>query len=255
MVEISFQSNIDQWAQSLPTQVQRQLPFATALALNDTASEMVEHSKGWIQKSFDRPVRYTQNSMTFRRASKSNLIATFHSKTGSALASKGVEAGKYLRRHVDGSSRGHTRFEKLLIHKGVMELNEFAMPGRSLRLTRAGNVPPGIYSQIIAQLHIANSRYDNESAAGRAKRVKRLGAKRSSAIFVPKVTTGPVANRLPRGIWRRVGRKLEPLFIFVTNQPDYDDAFDVYGRAEQLTINRFPILFARRFEFALRTMR
>lgn len=74
----------------------KQLPFATAMAINDTAESVKRVEELGIGRAFDRPTRYTQRALYLRRASKTRLAAQ--------VGVKRVQAG-YLRLQVSGGVR------------------------------------------------------------------------------------------------------------------------------------------------------
>ncbi|WP_146592332.1 hypothetical protein [Puniceibacterium confluentis] len=74
----------------------RQLPFAMALAINDTAVDVKDAEERGIRETFDRPTPFTQRGLYVRRASKSRLSAE--------VGMKPVQAG-YLELQAKGGAR------------------------------------------------------------------------------------------------------------------------------------------------------
>lgn len=74
----------------------RQLPFAMAMAINETAMVVKEAEAEEIGAAFDRPTRFTQNGLFVARASKTRLTAT--------VGVKRIQAG-YLELQVTGGTR------------------------------------------------------------------------------------------------------------------------------------------------------
>lgn len=74
----------------------KQLPFAMAMAINETAMVVKEAEAEEIGAVFDRPTRFTQNGLFVARASKSRLTAT--------VGVKRIQAG-YLELQVTGGTR------------------------------------------------------------------------------------------------------------------------------------------------------
>ena len=75
----------------------RQMAFATALALNDTARDVQKELTGQIGQIFDKPTPFTERSMAvLSRANKANLTAV--------VGAKDVQAG-YLQIQATGGVR------------------------------------------------------------------------------------------------------------------------------------------------------
>lgn len=76
MVGISFESNIAAWTRSLDDFRRQQLPFATALALTDTARyDVVPAIERQIDIVFDRPTPFTRRGVGYRPAYKNRPVA------------------------------------------------------------------------------------------------------------------------------------------------------------------------------------
>lgn len=98
----------------------RQMPFATARALNDTASDVKQAEERGIETAFDRPTPFTKRGIYVRRASKSRLYAE--------VGMKRVQA-KYLEMQAKGGTRSPAG-KAILMPIGV-------------RLNKYGNIPRG----------------------------------------------------------------------------------------------------------------
>ena len=88
--------NIDAFWRSLSDVGRKQLPFAVAMALNDTAEDVAKAEEQSLEKSLDRPTPYTKRGIYRLRASKSRLRAE--------IGVKRVQE-QYLRYQVDGGVR------------------------------------------------------------------------------------------------------------------------------------------------------
>lgn len=80
---------------------EKQIPFLTAYALTKTAQDIKDAEYKLIGQVFDRPTRFTLNSLFVRPATKSNLVASVEFKEGFGS----VPAWRYLGPHVDGGGR------------------------------------------------------------------------------------------------------------------------------------------------------
>lgn len=220
----------------------RKLPYAVVMALTWTAKDIeAEGRRSWMPRTFDRPTRWTLNSMRTRPATKTSMWAEVLFKDANTQSIDGDR--HYLLPQVRGGGRTHTPFEARLIRASLMRQNEYAMPARGLRLDAHGNVPRGIAARIFAQIGGGDAGYNSrESAASRARRSRR----NVGSLFIPE----PGAN-LARGIWERKGRSILPLFIFVQRRPNYRAIFKWKIWADDLAERRMPVNFRRAAERVL----
>ncbi|AQS88259.1 hypothetical protein AA101099_1786 [Neoasaia chiangmaiensis NBRC 101099] len=73
--------------------LQKQIPFATSLALNDLAFQAMRAENDAMSRIFDNPRPFTQNSSRVRKASKRNLIAIVSLKDAQAKYLTPYESG------------------------------------------------------------------------------------------------------------------------------------------------------------------
>lgn len=238
MLSIQFQSNISRWTQFMGS-ARRQVPFATARALTKVAQQIVDDERDDLNSIFDRPTRYTRNSLVSKGANKRNLRAEIYFKDSSR------HRRHYLLPQVEGGGRPHKRFEAWLISRGIMESDEYAVPAAGVRLNKFGNISQSTIGQILTQLNASPDGMQWETARSR----KRAGPKRFR-YFVPKP-----GSRLSRGIWRRVGkRKISPILLFV-RAPRYDARYGFHNRMYRKAERLFPPIFLRELKHAIETAR
>ena len=187
----------------------RDIPGVMHRALNDTAKEAREAETTRIGQVFEAPTPYTMRAVYSTFANRSNLTAFVGIR--SRFGGRGAEGrqASYLGVHEMGGGRPHTRFEFRLISAGVMDQGEWVVPA-------SGKVGRGVYTQVLSQ--VSALREGSKSNSARSKRAR----KRSGSIFV----TGGRETRiggvdLPRGIWRRQGIVIEPLFWITRKRPQY----------------------------------
>jgi len=104
----------------------KQMPFATALALNDTAEDVEEAWELELEEKLDRPTPFTKRGIYKRRATKSRLTAEVGFKT--------IQAG-YLKYQMQGGVR-RPKGRALLV------------PAKT-RLNKYGNMPKGSVARTI----------------------------------------------------------------------------------------------------------
>lgn len=235
-MDLSFESNIREWTTWMTDVERNQIPFATASALTRTAKELQEHHRSLLPIIFDRPTRFTMNSLRVTPATKAQPIASVWFKDSSRSHSH------YLLPQVEGGGRPLKRFEKWLVNRGLMSASERAVPAKGLKLNAYGNISQGTIVQILSQLAISPDAHQWETARSR----KRAGPQRAR-YFVPK-------NGLPRGVWRRRGKKLEPVLIFVSGV-GYQVRYRFFDISNDFANANFPRNFADALGRALATAR
>ena len=203
---IGMRSNGDRLARRLSDVGRKQLPFATAVALTRTAKGAAEATKLRLRAVLDNPKSFTVNAPKFTPAKKAKPVAWVSLKK---VAGGPSPVAKYLRAQERGGPRRHKGFEVKLIADGIMRPDEFAVPGRALKLDRYGNISRANLRKIFAGL-----------AGGGGK----LG------FFV-----GSMGGN--RGVYRRRGKRVEPVLMFVRGAPRY---------AGRLGFRRAAVVHARR---------
>ena len=233
-MNISIKSDIDKLKKDLTTLQKKQIPAATQWALNGTAKKVKAAEQREIKRVFNSPTRFTVNSLWIKWARKSKLEALVKLKDE---AYKGNPAAKYLQSEIEGGARRHKGFEKLLIAKGQMPRNMYAIPSRTIKKNQYGNVSNGVIQKILSGLSSQRDVYQNA----------RKGSSRSKTLG--KYFAGIVGST--HGIWD-VARlhKGQPalLFLFVTGAPNYRKRFD-FQRVAQKTIKT---VFTREFDKSLK---
>ena len=211
-----------------------QLVYAQAVALTKTAKYVQSSLRADMERVFDRPTRWTLNSLYIRPATKDRLVSTIAFKD---FAPKGTAAGKYLKPQVYGGGRGHKRFEKWLTGRGIMDASEYCVPGPGARLDGNGNWSGGQITAILSQLQVSPDASQWETKHSR----KKAGRKRAR-VFVPKH-----GSRLRRGIWMRDGRAIMPIAFFV-RQPQYGVRFRFHDLARRHALRVGPLRYREQLD-------
>ncbi len=215
----------------------KQIPQATAWALTGVAKKVKEAERDEMQKVFDKPTRWTLNSIFFKGATKRRLEARVWLKDRGS-AGKGNAAADYLLPHIIGGQRQQKRFEGRMRHRGHIDAGEYLIPGKGTRLNQAGNMSQGRVVKMMSALgahtevgFTANSR-----------------DKQKQDHFVGKING-------QWGVWQRVGRKgrkLKPIMILVQSAR-YRGRFKWYDVARRVYSAEFMGEFNRSFERAMKT--
>lgn len=95
-MKVNVKDNIKEVTKWLSTTQKKQIPFATMLALNDTAFALHKTYKAQTKQKFTKPTNYTQKAFRVNKAKKNNLIAT-------VFVDKKRE--DYMKLQVDGGTR------------------------------------------------------------------------------------------------------------------------------------------------------
>ena len=234
MIKIDVSDDFEKASRHLMAMSRKHLPFATALALTRTAEKAKEIATQGIQHSLSSPAPQTQKSIFIQGAKKASLIATVGIKD--MAPARGIEPAKYLQGVVAGGKRVPKRFERALIHAGILPAGMFVVPARGQKLDQYGNLPGPLHKQILADLRLVGPRAQT----------------RRRFVVIPPGEETHAGVYLEHG--RGKLRKLSPVLLFV-GTPTYEAIFpfgDIVTRAVQ---KHFPIEFAKAWRQALATAR
>ncbi len=223
-----------------------QLAFILATALTETARDVEFIVKRAIQQDIDRPKPFTINSVTSTRATKQKLQASVLWRDAPA----GTSGGKYLRPVAEGGSRDLKRSESALRKQGLLPMGYVLVPGEDAQLDQYGNVPGGVYTQMLSALKAFQQGtfgyVQNRSAKSAARKGLSL---REWFVIKP----GSV-NRLAPGVYQRYGHSRKLIFAMVKD-PHYNVIFPFEGITKRAAIERMPIQFELAVAKALKTAR
>ncbi|KUY76098.1 hypothetical protein WI27_19800 [Burkholderia cepacia] len=80
MLTLSVRSDVRALSKKLDALARKQLPFATAQAINATAEKVRDAERENLSKVLDNPTPFTLNSVAIKRATKSNPVALVYVK-------------------------------------------------------------------------------------------------------------------------------------------------------------------------------
>ena len=245
-MQISVKSDVKELTKSLNRIQRKQIPFATVMAVNETARNVRKAEYLAMRQVFTSPTSYTvppnidkpkkRGSIFVQNANKKDLIARVWIKDLSA--GKGTPAINYLAPQIFGGSRKPKASEKSLRRKGLIGGNKFITPSNVNR-NMYGNVTKGTMTKIISGLGaLPGTAKGTKSRQKKSYFVMRLGGRGSET-----------------GIWERTSKKRINKLFNVTSAPSYRPRlpwFMVAGR----TINRvFKPNFALAFKEAMKSAR
>jgi hypothetical protein len=237
MIDIDVRSNIHLLAGRLGALQAREVPFATVFALTKTAQDIRDAEYRAMRAVFDRPTRFTLNSLFVRPATRQSPSAAVQFKEGFGS----VPAWRYLGPEIEGGLRAKKGHERALERAGILKPNEFVVPGARAQIDQFGNMRASEIVRILSQLRALPDPAQWASASRRSRR----GRARSGIYVVIRDRAG-----LPNGVYRRQGSGLAPVMIFV-RPPRYAARLPFRETARQTFDRRFDVHFAaglRRFE-------
>lgn len=244
--------DVGRWA----ADVQKQLPFANALALTKTAQEVKSELVEGMSKQLDRPTGFTRNALYLQAATKQRQEARVWLKDGTRKT-------HYLLPQIEGGNRPLKRFEERLVAIGAMGAGERAVPGTAVQLDAFGNMSRGQIVKILSQLGSRGVHGDTSVASGS----KRSRARRTvTQYFVSRgkgefTGAGSWKNgrhqNLPRGVWERtvfaMGTAVRPVLLFV-GRAQYRMRFDFFGISNRVIGQRYQLNFEASLARALSTI-
>lgn len=245
--------NIDTTATSVAQQLKRiptrQLPFAQSLIANRMAQKVRDNELAVMKARFDRPTRWTLNSLRLRPGNKRKPVARVWFRD---FAPKGTPADKYLQPEVFGGERSAKRMEKAMQAMGYLKPGQFLVPAQGAKLDAYGNMRRGQVVQILSAFRAFSGVGFNANASG-SKRSSRKQAKSGANRYF----FGEVGGEL--GIWQRVrsafGNGARPIMLVVDGSPKYRIRFPFFAVAENTIAANYERVATKAIDEVLRTSR
>lgn len=232
MIEIRVEG-LDQLQRQLRG-FERQIPFATSVALNAVAFAVKRAEQTEMGQVFERVKPWVQRQVFVKKSTKTDLTAII----GSPSAAKTGVPGKLddvLMPHVFGRDRVQRKAERMLSGMGLMPAGYKAVPSRGMKLDQYGNIPLRTWKELTAW-----------RAAGK--------------LFV--ALPGNARTRhLSPGVYRRLGNRrsnaatrVQAVVLF---QPStqYSRRLDWFGLARRVVEREMPGAFAAAARRALESAR
>lgn len=244
MIKITAHGLTDQLAE-LTDLEQRQIPFATALALTRTAQDVKSAIEAEMPTVFDRPTNWTLNSLRLIPARKDRLLARVWIKDE---ADKAAPASKWLAPEVYGGDRPDKRSEAMLRARGILPAGKYVVPGDGADLDQYGNIKRGQLTKALSGIR----GFGETGYTANASVSKRSAAKGNARSFFVLTKAGK-----PIGIARRSGRRREDLSVFLAfvDKPHYRKRLDFFGVGQRVAEQRLAIHFEQAMAQALRRLR
>ena len=228
MLAIKLIDNIEKTAVRHVTNIQKQMAFASSVALNDTAFQARQSLNKSTVQFFNVPVKFTQSAFLVQKSNKTNLVAIVY-----AQDEAGKDRARYLRFGTAGGTRPQKGFERFfsgaIPSDGTIPPGSYFMPTSAVKLNRSGNVSMATLKRITKGIN------------GNARGGFFMGTPRGG-------------NR-PPGIYRRSAQRLTPYFIATQDKPDYRERFPINTIAQKVVERSYSKNFETAFARAIATAR
>ena len=256
MINLSVKIDVRDVIRQLADIKDRQLPFATSLAINNTAKKVREREQHEIRDVFDRPTPFIQNSIFIKPSNKLNLTAKIGIKDNGF--GKGIPAIKPLEAEIVGGERRLKRYEVALRSIGVLPDGYFTVPGDGAEIDGYGNMKAGQIRQLLSYFRANRDvgSTSNSTDATRAKLARGTKKKAGVSYFVGKPGDAPLGiwRRSEMGLFNGPSKPLMPILIFVQSA-SYEAVYDFDFVARQTIEREFDGQFIQAWAEAERTKR
>lgn len=205
---------------------QKQLPFAQKQAINEVAFALKKtHLPAEAKRVFDRPTRFTSTSATWRVKKATKQIPE-------ALVFPEAKREPYLRANITGGQRGVKRVEAAFggVATAPPPADQF-FPTSLAKRNQYGNVSRAALRKIL-----------DSAKSGDTERL---------SYFVGK----PRNSSKPYGVYRRMARRLRPVFLPATSAMNYSSVYDIGQVADDYIKSEYQQIFERHFARAIKTAR
>lgn len=208
--------------QVFTAQATNQLPFATSLALNQTARDTQLALKAQVPISFDQPTAFTRSAFRYSKSSKTSLVAEVFNSPDRPYIGTQTFGGQRRWKEYEGFIRGLAKSHGKPLPAGKL------LPTR-LATNAAGNPKRTLFGQIEAKLSTTDR----------------------GGFFIGTPRGG---SRRP-GVWRRSRGRLFPYFVLAGSEPTYQPLFPFERTANTAIARTFPTHLSKALDRALASAR
>jgi hypothetical protein len=229
MVAVHYRVEAADLMRSIQQLAAEDAPIVTAYALTKTGQDIKAGEIETMRAVFDRPTKFTQNALYLKPATKRDLVAEVFFKEGFGS----IPAWRYLGPQVAGGARVHKSHEKRLIAAGHMKPEEFAVPGKGVKLDSFGNIPGSMIERILSQVQAAET-FSGVTANATGKSLKRKKKNVGRYFVLRPDGAGRGRRAVAPGIyWRQGLHDMVPVIMFV-KAPKYQKRFPFFERAKAI---------------------
>ena len=238
---INVQADTRRLEQRLTEIERRSVNVAASRALNRVVAGARLQVQDRMKETFDRPTPYAVRSVVYEQTKPDDLSARVLI-AGRSWLKNSTPPANFMGPNVYGGERNLKSFERQLQRRGLMPRGLIAVPGKSVRLNRYGNVPQSLIVRMLADLKV-DAPVAGYNRARTDRSTKRNKNYRKERFFVP----GEGSN-LPRGVWLRkaTSGKIYPVFLFV-DQVSYQSRMDFEKIVKDVYASRFDRYFRDEF--------
>jgi hypothetical protein len=225
-----------------------QVPYATMLALNNTAKIAKEAVVAEMRRAFRSPVPFTLGAIYVSRATKQKLMAQVSVKNQSGGRLSPVH---WLYPEVEGGARSTKAFEKALQDLGALPSGWAAVPANDAPRDSFGNVS-GAYIRRMLSVLQSTGMVGPKMPSAPTNKVKRAQAK---AKFFAIPGGAAKGSGLTPGIYQREGTRLWAIFAFIPRVPSYRKRYNFYEIGTAAADKAWPAEFEKAMAQAMATRR
>lgn len=215
--------------------IEKQIPYATARALTFTAKAAKQDIESEMRSVFDRPTRWTLNSLYLEAARKDKLQARVGVKGD---ATRGDPPTKWLTPEVHGGTRSPKPSERALRQRGLLPPGKYVLPGKGMKLDSFGNVSGPRMKSILERIGLKPQQEDGKP-------------KNRRSVFVIRRGNQPI------GIAERTGKGADKMSVILAfgRRPTYKRRLDFYRIADKAIAVNLNREMKKALAHALRTAR
>ena len=217
----------------------KQIPFATSLAINKVAFISRKNIQGKMKEVFDRPTRFTLNSVLYEKSTKKKLYAIIY--LADIDTKHHGKTADYMKVQTAGGKRKHKGIEGHLADQlpDASFEKRWIVPARGQKLDRYGNLPRGEWNRIITGLGLSRETGYSANITPASKKRNR----RRAMYF-----------QTPYGIMKRTGKRtVKPVLYFLTTKPMYKQRLPFHEVVLVTHKRHFNKEFNIAFKYAMQT--
>jgi hypothetical protein len=207
--------------QTFAAQAANQLPFATSLALNQTARDAQLALKAQTSIAFNQPTAFTRSAFRYSKSTKTSLVAEVFNSPDRPFIGTQTFGGRRRWKDYEGFIRG-------LAASSGQPLPPGKLLPTSLAQNAAGNPKRSLFAQIQSNLSTTD--------------------RGGFFIGTPRGGSTP-------GVYRRSRLRLFPYFIVADNEPTYQPRFPFERTANASIARTFPTHLSKAIDRALASAR
>lgn len=229
--------------------MQKQVRFATAVALTRTAQAGKDEVGRMMPDELDRPKPTTTKALRVEKATRDNLTAVVRLQN----RGEGVPSSEFLGHNITGGRRGMKRSEMMLRAAGILPNGLYTIPGKEATLDAYGNMSRGQIVAILSYFRTFGIVALKDGSLLNSSRMNRAQKTKARAVYF----VVPVRDRklgLYPGIWKRAGKELQPVLMFV-KPGTHKKLVKFYETGEMVVRRDFTRNFDQAFAEAMRTAR